>query len=173
MGLAVPPGQSRSVRDPLRCLRHQPALFSSPAAGLESTRKRINLLRRNTPSADESAEVNGLIAFAGALEHINKPAFSKYQRLKRHLQDPSFKWSPSNATDRIVLFSERLETLRWLDKELASDFSLKASQIAILHAQLPDGSRLAAVIPPVVRPSPALIAEVEQVTGAGSVELRS
>src|SRR5271170_5394365 len=26
----------------------------------------------------------------------------------------------------------------------------------ILHAQLPDGSRLAAVIPPVVRPSPAL-----------------
>src|SRR5260370_24908799 len=26
-----------------------------------------------------------------------------------------------------------------------------------LHAQLPDGSRLAAVIPPVVRPSPALI----------------
>ena len=27
----------------------------------------------------------------------------------------------------------------------------------ILHAQLPDGSRLAAVIPPVVRPSPALV----------------
>ncbi|WP_433971385.1 CpaF family protein [Tunturiibacter lichenicola] len=27
----------------------------------------------------------------------------------------------------------------------------------VLHAQLPDGSRLAAVIPPVVRPSPALI----------------
>ena len=26
----------------------------------------------------------------------------------------------------------------------------------ILHAQLPDGSRLAAVIPPVVRPAPAL-----------------
>src|SRR5882762_6191483 len=26
----------------------------------------------------------------------------------------------------------------------------------VLHAQLPDGSRLAAVIPPVVRPSPAL-----------------
>src|ERR1700679_4128154 len=27
----------------------------------------------------------------------------------------------------------------------------------VLHAQLPDGSRLAAVIPPVVRPSPALV----------------
>src|ERR1700685_1654065 len=27
----------------------------------------------------------------------------------------------------------------------------------LLHAQLPDGSRLAAVIPPVVRPSPALV----------------
>ena len=26
----------------------------------------------------------------------------------------------------------------------------------VLHAQLPDGSRLAAVIPPVVRPGPAL-----------------
>ena len=33
----------------------------------------------------------------------------------------------------------------------------------VLHAQLPDGSRLAAVIPPVVRPSPALVdSEVPQ-----------
>ena len=132
-------GQHRAGKQQeLQRVGMQKALFSSPAAALESTRKRVDLLCRNTPTADESAEVAGLVVFAGALERIDKQAFSKYQRLKRHLQDPSFKWLPTNATDRIVLFSERLETLRWLEKELASDFSLKATQIAILHGQLPD-----------------------------------
>src|SRR5439155_25838970 len=99
----------------------QKALFSSPAAALESTRKRIDLLRKNTPTTDESAEIAGLVAFAGALERIDKPAFSKYRRLRRRLQDPAFGWSPTNATDRLGLFSERLETLRWLERELTKD----------------------------------------------------
>jgi superfamily II DNA or RNA helicase len=132
-------GQHRAGKQQeLQRVGMQKALFSSPAAALESTRKRIELLRKDTPTLDESAEVAGLIAFAGALERIDKPAFSKYQRLKRRLQDPSFGWSPANATDRLVLFSERLETLRWLESELPTDLSLKATQVALLHGQLPD-----------------------------------
>ena len=116
----------------------QKALFSSPAAALESTRKRIELLRKDTPTLDESAEVAGLIAFAGALEFIDKPAFSKYQRLKRRLQDPSFGWSPADPTDRLVIFSERVKTLEWLQTELVGDLQLKPPQVALLHGQLPD-----------------------------------
>src|SRR5208282_2007063 len=87
----------------------QKALFSSPAAALESTHNRIDLLRKSAPTTDESAELAELIAFSDALERIDKQAFSKYQRLKQLMQDPSFGWSPANATDRLVLFSERLE----------------------------------------------------------------
>ena len=36
------------------------------------------------------------------------------------------------------MFSERLETLRWLERELTADLSLKATQVALLHGQLPD-----------------------------------
>lgn len=132
-------GQHRAGKQQeLQRVGMQKALFSSPAAALESTRKRIDLLRKNTPTADESAEVAGLTAFAEALERIDKPAFSKYQRLKRRLKEPSLGWSPTNGTDRLVVFSERLETLRWLERELTTDLSLKATQVALLHGQLPD-----------------------------------
>jgi superfamily II DNA or RNA helicase len=132
-------GQHRAGKQQeLQRVGMQKALFSSPAAAIESTRKRIDLLRKTTPTADESAEVAGLTAFAEALVRIDKSAFSKYQRLKRRLQEPSFGWSPANGADRLVLFSERLETLRWLERELTADLSLKATQVALLHGQLPD-----------------------------------
>ena len=58
-------GQHRAGKQQeLQRVGMQKALFSSPAAALESTRKRIDLLRKNTPTADESAEVAGLTAFA-------------------------------------------------------------------------------------------------------------
>ena len=93
----------------------QKALFSSPAAALESTIKRIELLRgKAAPTGDELREVAGLNAFEGALRRTSTAAFSKYNRLKRHLQNPSFAWSPADAADRLVVFSERIETLSWL-----------------------------------------------------------
>ena len=61
-------GQHRAGKQQeLQRVGMQKALFSSPAAAVESTRKRIDLLRKNTPTADESAEVAGLLAFAEAL----------------------------------------------------------------------------------------------------------
>jgi superfamily II DNA or RNA helicase len=116
----------------------QKGLFSSPAAALESTRRRMALLSKDTATADESAEVAGLAAFAAALERIDKSAFSKYQRLKGQLEDPAFGWSPANASDRLVVFSERIETLNWLQRELTADLKLKPAQVALLHGQLAD-----------------------------------
>ena len=65
----------------------QKALFSSPAAALESTHKRIELLtRERQPTADELQEVADLQAFAATLERIDARSFSKYQRLLAYLQ---------------------------------------------------------------------------------------
>jgi SNF2 family DNA or RNA helicase len=93
----------------------QKGMFSSPAAALESTCKRIALLSGKTsPSADEANEVAALQEFASALDAITPASFSKYQRLFTHLRDLATGWKPDNADDRLVIFSERIETLRWL-----------------------------------------------------------
>ena len=121
----------------------QKGLFSSPAAALESTTKRIDLLQgKPSPTADEANEVQGLQELADALRVLTSDdsaaSFSKYQRLLEHLRSPDFGWQKHDATDRLVIFSERIETLRWLQKHLGEDLKLKASQIDVLHGGMTD-----------------------------------
>jgi len=121
----------------------QKGLFSSPRAALESTTKRMHLLQTKTsPTADESNEVHGLQELADALQVITNDStaqsFSKYQRLLGHLRSAEFGWQKTEAGDRLVIFSERIETLRWLQGQLAGDLKLKPNQIELLHGQMAD-----------------------------------
>jgi SNF2 family DNA or RNA helicase len=121
----------------------QKGLFSSPAAALESTTKRIQLLQAKASStADEATEVQGLQELADALKVIttNSTAnsFSKYQKFLTHLRSAEFGWQKTEAGDRLVIFSERIETLRWLQNQLGEDLKLKANQIELLHGQMSD-----------------------------------
>jgi superfamily II DNA or RNA helicase len=117
----------------------QKGLFSSPAAALESTQKRIELLQsKGQPTADELNEVSGLQELAAALEGIGPQEFSKYQRLVQELRSEEFAWSPRHATDRLVIFSERIKTLDWLKDRLLTDLRLKPEQLEILHGQMGD-----------------------------------
>lgn len=121
----------------------QKALFSSPAAALESTEKRIKLLTAKiTPTQDETGEVTGLDVLKDALQALAQDApaksFSKYQRLLQLLRSGDFGWQANDPSDRLVIFSERIETLNWLQKQLRGDLQLKERQIEILHGQLPD-----------------------------------
>jgi SNF2 family DNA or RNA helicase len=121
----------------------QKGLFSSPAAALESTNKRVQLLQAKTsPTDDEANEVQGLQELADALKVITTDGtaqpFSKYQRLLGHLRSTEFGWQKTDAGDRLVIFSERIETLRWLQNQLAEDLKLKANQIELLHGQMAD-----------------------------------
>jgi superfamily II DNA or RNA helicase len=117
----------------------QKAIFSSPFAALESTHKRIQLLTRaRQPTTDEEQEVADLQDFAAALGCIDANNFSKYQRLLAYLQSAESGWTVSNAADRVVVFSERLETLRWLHGQLQRDLHLRDQQITLMHGQLPD-----------------------------------
>ena len=121
----------------------QKGLFSSPAAALESTNKRVQLLQaKASPTADEATEVQGLQDFADALKAITTDStansFSKYQKLLTHLRSAEFGWQKTDACDRLVIFSERIETLRWLQTQLGEDLKLKANQIELLHGQMAD-----------------------------------
>lgn len=137
-------GQHKGRRQQeLQRVAMQKALFSSPAAALESTRRRLALLEgRADITADEAAEVEHLRRFEEILwTLVEDPAathFSRYQRLLKHLRSPEFGWDPGRADDRLVIFSERLETLDWLLKHLAADLKLKPGQIAVLHGQMGD-----------------------------------
>lgn len=121
----------------------QKGLFSSPAAALESANKRIQLLQqKSAPTAEEGIEVAHLQDFIAALKPITQDAsaagFSKYQRLLAHLQSADFGWNSQDPADRLVVFSERIETLHWLQKQLAKDLKLKDKQLDILHGGMPD-----------------------------------
>ncbi|WP_297725004.1 DEAD/DEAH box helicase [Limnohabitans sp. Rim8] len=121
----------------------QKGLFSSPAAALESANKRIQLLQqKSAPTAEEGSEVAQLHDFIDTLKPITQDAsaagFSKYQRLLAHLQSADFGWNNQDPTDRLVVFSERIETLHWLQKQLAKDLKLKDKQLDILHGGMPD-----------------------------------
>lgn len=121
----------------------QKGLFSSPSAALESTTKRMQLLQaKSSPTADETTEVMGLQELAQALRVLTEDStgtnFSKYQRLLGHLKSSEFGWQKNDADDRLVIFSERIETLRWLQGQLGQDLKFKANQIELLHGQMTD-----------------------------------
>jgi superfamily II DNA/RNA helicase len=117
----------------------QKAMFSSPMAALESTERRLDLLtEKELPTLAEKAEVRALEAFAASLRPIDASNFSKFKSLCDHLKSKEFGWSPDDPADRLVIFSERIETLRWLRRELPNAVGLKPSQIEILHGTLPD-----------------------------------
>ena len=117
----------------------QKAMFSSPFAALDSTERRINLLQsKSTISADEQIEVASLKKFSGALREIDTTSFSKFQRLVRHLKSTQFNWQPADPSDRLVIFSERIETLQRLQEALPKAINLEAAQFEILHGGMSD-----------------------------------
>jgi superfamily II DNA or RNA helicase len=124
----------------------QKALFSSPAAALQSTRNRLRTLAsRAAPTEDEQAESAALRTFEQALERIDATAFSKYQRFLALLADPGDGWSAAAADDRLVVFSERIDTLDWLQDRLVADLGLAPKQVAVLHGGLSDTDQQALV----------------------------
>lgn len=117
----------------------QKGMFSSPAAALESTEKRITLLSgKDNATADEASEVDALQDFAAALRQIDANSFSKYQRLLAHLRSANANWQINKADDRLVIFSERIETLNWLYQQFGLDLGLKDKQLALMHGGMTD-----------------------------------
>ncbi len=137
-------GQHKAGRQQeLQRVGMQKALFSSPAAALESTLKRIKLLEgKPSPTPEEGSEAQALQELAATLQPLvedpTAKQFSKYQRLLEQLRSADFAWQVNDAGDRLVIFSERIETLRWLEKQLSQDLKLKPNQVAVLHGQMAD-----------------------------------
>ncbi|MDR3749021.1 MAG: DEAD/DEAH box helicase [Acidobacteriota bacterium] len=109
------------------------ALFSSPAACMETIRQRLRKIEKET-GADADQDRVTLGGLTEALERIGPANFAKYRRLVDMLKPGgSLHWDPTDPADRVVLFTERIETLRFLEQNLAHDLKLKPAQIAVVH----------------------------------------
>lgn len=109
------------------------ALFSSPAACLQTIGARLKKLEGDA-SADGAHDRAVLEELAAALQAITATDFSKYQNLLDDLRpNGKLAWNPDDPTDRLVIFSERIETVRFLRENLARDLNLKTSQVEVLY----------------------------------------
>jgi superfamily II DNA or RNA helicase len=118
------------------------AIFSSPAACLKTIAQRLNTLAsKTTPEAAQDRKTLGDIATA--VETITPDRFSRYQTLLGTLRPGgTLDWHPERADDRVVIFTERIETLNFLKKHLEQDLKLKPAQIATLSGQESDDAKL-------------------------------
>jgi hypothetical protein len=107
------------------------ALFSSPAACVETIEKRLKKLESDqTPTSAQDA--SALKELLNAVLAIDAEAFSKYRHIRALFS--KLKWSPKKKDDRIVIFSERIATLGWLAVRLREGLGLSDEQVKTLHA---------------------------------------
>lgn len=112
------------------------ALLSSPAACAQTVRERMGRLAKRDPGHPDLQALEGL---RDAVEAIVPSDVSKLNELVRRLQtDPTWRWDKSVPSDRLVVFTERIETLKFLQTHLAAKLGLAENAVAILHGQLPD-----------------------------------
>ena len=111
------------------------SLFSSPFACAETLERRINKISVSK-DRDEQADLQLLSGLLDAVKVIEKDNFSKYEKLLELLKE--INWNGKVATDRLVIFSERIATLNWLDKNLRLDLGLKENAVSTLHGSMSD-----------------------------------
>ena len=119
------------------------ALFSSPAACIETVDERIRRREREISNGEDassrSIETTSLTALRDSLVRIGPADYSKYQALLDAIQGGQpFNWRPTETTDRLVIFTERIATLNWLNDRLATDLMLKPGQVETLHGGMSD-----------------------------------
>ena len=119
------------------------ALFSSPAACIETVDERIKRRERKISNGEDASskrsEIASLTALRDALVRIDPSHYSKYQALLDGIQGGGpLDWRPTETTDRLVIFTERIATLNWLSARLATDLMLKPGQVETLHGGMSD-----------------------------------
>lgn len=73
------------------------------------------------------------------LEAVSPEDMGRYRTLIDALRDhPELAWSGGDPGDRLVIFSERLETIGWLKKKLPGDLGLPEGAVAVLHGGMSD-----------------------------------
>ncbi|RCW45882.1 SNF2 domain-containing protein [Halopolyspora algeriensis] len=108
------------------------AFLSSPHALRSSIKRRLATLESRTDGAAEATALSRLDELAEATQQRG-PA--KLEALIDYLREIGI---ARGSDARVVVFSERIDTLLWLREQLRSRLKLPEKAVDLLHAQLPD-----------------------------------
>jgi len=111
------------------------SLFSSPAACIDTIRNRVHRLRKDDESGN-AHDIKILGELHDRLKTLQPTDISKYQKLVSEIKASS--WTGKDPEDRLVIFTERIETLRFLEKHLPGDLGLKDPQVESLFGSMSD-----------------------------------
>lgn len=121
----------------LKTMTFKKAMFSSPAACMKSIEARKRRIREDL--SDKAArERMALDRLYQALSRIAPEDFSRYRKLLSLLRSTAYAWDPKAADDRLVIFTERIETMRYLIEHLKKDLKLPLNAVQELHGGMSD-----------------------------------
>lgn len=115
------------------------SLFSSPAACIKSIDARLGKLRKKYGD-DEIKDIHALEELREALVRIEPEDFSRYQKLLSLLKSKDYGWT-AMTDDRVVIFTERIETMKYLSAQLQKDLKLKADAIQEISGGMSDAEQ--------------------------------
>ncbi len=108
------------------------AFLSSPAACAASVESRLKKLQRLTgPEAEADRDV--LQNLLAQIHRVDK--FQKLEKLYSLLDELGY---DGRSPERVVIFSERIDTLEFLHEKLTTHFNLKEKEVGIFHGSLDD-----------------------------------
>lgn len=110
------------------------AFLSSPAALLESIKERIGRMGKH-PTAAQEREIEALLRLEALARKADDTSSGKYARLLSYLREIGI--GPGRPM-RVVIFAERVRTLKWLQAHLQADLKMDSKQAVILHGGLTD-----------------------------------
>jgi SNF2 family DNA or RNA helicase len=115
------------------------SMFSSPAACIKSIDERLKKLNKKY-STGEIKDIALLEELKTALTQIGPQTFSRYQKLLTLLNSPEYGWSRAKI-DRVVIFTERIETMRFIASQLKKDLNIKENAIQEIYGGMSDSEQ--------------------------------
>lgn len=116
------------------------SLFSSPAACCKSIEARLKKLYKKY-TVDDISDIHLLEELHTALGQVTPENFTRYQKLLELLRSDSYGWNPKDPGDRVVIFTERIETMNYLAEHLRTDLGLKSSAIQEISGGMSDAEQ--------------------------------
>ena len=116
------------------------SLFSSPAACIKSIDARLKKLYKKY-FADDIKDIKLLEELRDSLLKITPKDFMRYQKLLYLLNSKEYAWNPKDTGDRVVIFTERIETMKYLAEHLRQDLGLKANAIQEISGSMSDAEQ--------------------------------